>query len=54
MSVVLVIWILIALIFFYMSHKHVVIFLAEPMITFAQVPFWYWHSIGVTKYCTNY
>jgi hypothetical protein len=38
----------------YMSHKLVVIFLAEPMVTFAQVPSWYWYSIGVTKYCTNY
>jgi len=38
----------------FMSHKPVVIFLAEPMITFAQVPSSHWHSIGITKYCTNY
>jgi len=38
---------------FYMSHKPIIIFLAKPMITFAQVPSWYWHRIGVTKYCTN-
>jgi len=23
------------------------------MITFAQVPSWYWHGLGVTKFCTN-
>jgi len=23
------------------------------MIQFTQVPSWYWHSIGVTKFCTN-
>jgi hypothetical protein len=28
-------------------------FLAEPMIPFAHVPSWYWHSIVVTKFCTN-
>ena len=28
-------------------------FLAEPMIPFANVPAWYWHSIDVTKFCTN-
>jgi hypothetical protein len=28
-------------------------FLAESMITFAQVPSWYWQSIGVTKYGIN-
>jgi hypothetical protein len=38
---------------FYLSHKPSIISLAEPMITFTQVPSWYWHSIGVTKYCTN-
>jgi len=37
----------------YLSHKPFIIFLAEPMITFAQVPSWYWRSIGVTKFCTN-
>jgi len=30
-----------------------VIFLAEPMVTFAQVPALYWHNIGFTKFCTN-
>jgi len=43
----------IALNFFYLSHKPSVIFMAEPMIPFAQVPSWYWHSIDVTQFCTN-
>lgn len=29
------------------------IFIAEPMINFAQVPSWFWPSIGVSKYCIN-
>jgi len=36
-----------------MSHKPVLIFLVEPMITFSQVHPWFWQSIGVTKYCIN-
>lgn len=38
---------------FYLSHKPSLIFIAEPMINFHQVPAWYWPSIGVSKYCIN-
>ena len=38
---------------FHLSHKPTIMFLAEPMIPFANVPAWYWHSIDVTKFCTN-
>lgn len=37
----------------FLSHKPTIIFVAEPMVSFAQIPSWYWPSIGVTKYCTN-
>jgi hypothetical protein len=37
----------------YLSHKPSLIFIAEPMINFHQVPAWYWPSIGVSKYCIN-
>jgi hypothetical protein len=29
------------------------LFIAEPMVNFAQIPAWYWPTIGVTKYCIN-
>jgi hypothetical protein len=38
---------------FYLSHKPNFIFLAEPMISFSQVPSGYWHNIGVNKSCLN-
>ncbi|XP_024630290.2 uncharacterized protein [Medicago truncatula] len=37
----------------FLSHKPTIIFVAEPMVSFAQIPSWYWPSIGVTKYCIN-
>lgn len=37
----------------YVSHKHVFIFLVEPMISFSLVPSWYWHVIGASKSCLN-
>jgi len=37
----------------YMSHKPMIIFIAEPMVNFAQIPTWYWLTIGVSKYCIN-
>ena len=43
----------IALKIFYLSLMPFIIFLAEPMVTFEQVPSCYWHNISVTKYCTN-
>lgn len=36
-----------------LSHKPNIIFLAEPMITFEQVPNWYWKSIKIDRYCLN-
>jgi hypothetical protein len=36
-----------------LSHKPDVVFLAEPMIAFDQVPNWYWNSIKINKYCVN-
>jgi len=33
---------------FYLSHKPVIIFFAEPMVIFLQVASWYLHGIGVT------
>ena len=38
---------------FYLFHNPILMFVAEPMINFHQVPAWYWPSIGVSKYCTN-
>lgn len=43
----------VALKFFYVSHKPLVLFIKEPMINFAQVPSWFWLDIGVTKYCID-
>jgi hypothetical protein len=37
----------------FLSHKPVIIFIAEPKIPFEHVPSWYWHNIGVTKYSLN-
>jgi len=37
----------------FMSHKPLIIFIAEPKISFEHVPSWYWNSIGVLKYCPN-
>lgn len=37
----------------FLSHKPTIIFMVEPMVSFAQIPSWYWPSIGVMKYCTN-
>jgi len=37
----------------YLSHKPMLIFIAEPMINFALVHSWFWPSIGVSKYCVN-
>jgi hypothetical protein len=36
-----------------LSHSPGIIFIAEPMILFDDVPLWYWHSIGVSNYCLN-
>ena len=36
-----------------LSHNPVIIFIAEPMISFDHVPSWYWNNIGVSKYCLN-
>jgi hypothetical protein len=38
---------------FCLSHKPSLIFVAEPMVNFAQIPAWYWPTIGVSKYCIN-
>jgi hypothetical protein len=38
---------------FFLSHKPSIIFVAEPMVSFENVPSWYWHSLGVSKYCMN-
>jgi hypothetical protein len=38
---------------FYMTHKPLLIFIAEPEINFVNIPAWYWPTIGVTKYCIN-
>jgi len=37
----------------FLSHKPSLIFVAEPMVNFLQIPAWYWPSIGVNKYCIN-
>jgi hypothetical protein len=37
----------------FLSHKPSLIFVAEQMVNFAQIPAWYWPSIGVSKYCIN-
>ena len=37
----------------YMSHEPMLLFIAEPMVNFAQIPAWSWPTIGVTKYCVN-
>jgi len=31
----------------YMSHKPMLLFIAEPMVNFAQIPAWYWLTIDV-------
>jgi hypothetical protein len=35
------------------SHKPDIVFLAEPMITFEQVPPWYWKNLNIDRYCLN-
>jgi hypothetical protein len=37
----------------FLSHKPSLIFVAEQMVNFAQIPAWYWPYIGVSKYCIN-
>jgi len=37
----------------FMSHKPILILIAEPMVNLAQIPPWVWSSIGVSKYCIN-
>jgi hypothetical protein len=32
----------------FLSHKQLIIFIAELMISFDHVPSWYWNSIGVS------
>jgi hypothetical protein len=38
---------------FYLTHKPMLILIAEPKIDFVNIPAWYWPTIGVTKYCIN-
>jgi hypothetical protein len=33
----------------YLTHKPMLIFIAEPKIDFVNIPAWYWPTIGVTK-----
>jgi len=37
----------------FLTHKPLLIFIAEPMIEVSQIPAWYWQSIGVLKFCVN-
>jgi len=37
----------------FLTHKPLLIFIAEPMIEVSQIPAWYWQSIGVLKLCVN-
>jgi hypothetical protein len=43
----------IALCNLFLSHTPGIIFIAEPMVLFDDVPSWYWNSIGVSNYCLN-
>jgi hypothetical protein len=43
----------VALINYCFSNKPDIVFLAEPMITFEQVPSWYWKSLQLDRYCVN-
>lgn len=38
---------------FYMSHKPMLTFIAEPKIYFVNIHAWYWPTIGVSKHCIN-
>jgi exonuclease III len=38
---------------YYFTHKPDIIFLAEPMILYEQVPLWYWRSLSIDKFCVN-
>jgi len=38
---------------FFISHRPLLIFIAEPMIFIENVPSWYWDSIGVSQFCVN-
>ncbi|XP_024626586.1 uncharacterized protein [Medicago truncatula] len=37
----------------FLTHRPLLLFIAEPMIDISQIPAWYWHSIGVLKFCVN-
>jgi len=37
----------------FLSHKPLLLFIAEPMITIDKVPAWFWKSIGVRNFSVN-
>lgn len=37
----------------FLTHRPLLLFITEPIIDISQIPTWYWHSIGVLKFCVN-
>ena len=37
----------------FLTHKPLLLLIAEPMIDVSQISDWYWRIIGVVNYCVN-